>query len=113
MRGIRVFVLVGFTCCAPVSYARGCDYSDRYSEGAIECEEATETEESFDKDYATGVAESRMWKSAFAHCRKLGELHEEDLIPVPIAASQKSSSKNLGGARVRYSVSRAFYCGGL
>lgn len=113
MKPIHISLLVSFACCSTASYAQGCGSSNQFSEGAIECTATLEAEESFDGDYASGVAESRMWRSAFAHCRKVGEEYVEDLIPVPISGSQKNFSNKLDGARVRYSVSRAFYCGGM
>jgi len=113
MKGLKVLFLVGSSFFLGSVYAQECGPSDRYDEGAYECAAVAEVDATFDADYAAGVAESRMWRRAFAHCSKLAERFEEDLIPVPIVGSQSVASEKVDGIRVRHSILRAFYCGGL
>ena len=113
MKTDHVLLLLALASLMGAAYAQDCQPSKQYDEGAYACTATAEVASDFDEEYATGVAESRMWSNAFAHCRKLGEAFEEELIPVPIAGSQNTLSEKLDDSRVRYSVSRAYYCGGI
>lgn len=94
--------------------AADCKTSKSYDEGAFECSGQAEVVKGFDKNYAFGVAESRMWKAMFEHCKKTGKrLSDTSLIPVPISGSRKQTAEKLETNRIHFSVTSAFYCGGL
>lgn len=95
--------------------ARGhCRDAKQFDEGAFQCSAEVEVNKDFDKNYAHGVVESKVWKTLFDYCDMVGKrLSDSSLIPVPIAQSKKLSSRAKDHKKIIYEISIAFYCGGL
>ena len=109
----KVLMLISLMYFSGAVIAQECPYTKEHSEGAIGCEASIELDQTHDKDYSMGAAESRVWIKAFSTCKKIGEELENSLNPIPIAGSQKSDAVKLKSGKTRYTFSRAFYCSSL
>ncbi len=111
---IVFIMLVSFLPLCAFASPKNCREAKQFDEGAFQCSAEVEVNKDFDKNYAHGVVESKVWKTLFEYCDMVGKrLSDPSLIPVPIAQSKKLSSRAKDHKKIIYEISIAFYCGGL